>query len=83
MNLHDPQSWIVLPLVGLALVYVCYQLAPKASLKAERALVLWLLQPGRLRPLALVGRRLAPRHRAGAATSCGGCGSGNSCHGKG
>ena len=76
MNLHDPQTWIILALVSASAVYAMVQLAPNQVKRAERMLVLWLLKPARHPRLQALGRKLAPRHRAGAgAAGCGGCAS--------
>ncbi|AVP99140.1 hypothetical protein C7S18_19070 [Ahniella affigens] len=69
---NDLQSWIVVALVLMSAFYAWYRLAPQTAMTVERHLVLWLLRPGRAAGLARLGRRLAPRHRAGAnATTCG------------
>lgn len=69
---NDLQSWIVLVLVLVSALYAGYRLAPQTTRRLERHLVLWLLRPGRASWLADLGRRLAPRHRAGAnANTCG------------
>lgn len=75
---NDLQSWMVLVLVLISALYASYRLAPKASRALEKRAVLWLLKPGRSPWLARLGKRLAPRHRAGAASmacgsACSGC----------
>ena len=76
MNLHDPQTWIVLVLVLVAAVYALFQLAPNQVKRGERTIVLWLLKPARASRLQALGRKLAPRHRAGAGPAgCGTCAS--------
>ncbi|MBK8284169.1 MAG: hypothetical protein IPK97_04455 [Ahniella sp.] len=76
MNFHDPQTWVVLALVLASAVYALVQLAPNQVKRGERAMVLWLLKPARAPRLQALGRKLAPRHRAGVgAAGCGGCAS--------
>jgi len=76
MNASDPQTWVVFVIVAIAAMYAVYQLAPKTALAGERSIVLWLLKPERWRVLQSVGRKLAPRHRAGSAAGCGTCNTG-------